>query len=217
MLGELPKTIVVATRNPGKMREIEACLSGLPVELVPLVQVAPGLRVPEEGETFADNAREKAQATAAATGEYAMADDSGLEVEALGGLPGVRSSRFAGPGATDEERIAELLALMRGVPPDRRQSRFVCVVALASPEGEVWTWEGTCEGEIAQAPRGTGGFGYDPVFLVPELGKTMAELPPEEKNALSHRGRALRRMREALEGCATSGAAECDETCLPGI
>lgn len=202
MLGLLPRTIVVASRNPGKLREIEACLKGLPIELVPVRDAAPDLRLVEEGETFADNARHKARVTAAATGRYALADDSGLEVEALDGLPGVRSSRFAGPEATDEERIGKLLALMKHTPSHRRQARFVCVVALAAPQGDVGTWEGTCEGQIAAEPRGTGGFGYDPVFLLPHLGQTMAELPPDQKNALSHRGRALRRLRRALQDLA---------------
>jgi len=199
MLGKLPKAIVVASRNPGKIREIKACLEGLPVTLVPLEEAAPGLSFAEQAGSFAGNATHKAQVTAAASGQYALADDSGLEVEALGGLPGVRSSRFAGPEATDEERIGKLLALLKDTPDDRRRARYVCVVALASPQGEVWTWEGTCEGEIGLVPRGSGGFGYDPVFLLPELGKTMAELPLAQKNALSHRGQALRRMREALE------------------
>lgn len=194
------RKLVVATRNQKKLRELAALLADLPVEVVGLDRFPGTPEVEETGTTFAENARLKALAAARSTGQWAVADDSGLEVDALDGRPGVRSARFAGPGATDEANNALLLQLLRDVPPERRRGRFRCAIAIASPTGETWVDEGVCEGVIAEAPRGEGGFGYDPLFIVPELGRTFAELPAEEKNRISHRARALRLTRERLVG-----------------
>lgn len=183
--------LVVATRNPGKVREIQAILADLPLEILSLADFPDLPDVAETGDTFEENAALKARAICQATGLLTLADDSGLEVDALGGAPGVYSSRFAGPTATDADRNTILLQKLRGVPPPQRTARFVAAVAIASPEGWVHTTRATCEGQIALAPRGQHGFGYDPVFLLPDRGVTMAELPPEEKNQISHRARAL--------------------------
>ena len=186
--------LVIATRNLGKVREIGDILRQAGVEAT-LRSLAdrPGVELPPEtGDTFTANAIAKAQAAARATGQVALADDSGIEVEALGGAPGVMSNRFAGEGAPDQAKYEKLLGLLQGVEETRREARFRCVVAVASPDGEVRTVEGTCEGRIAEAPRGGGGFGYDPVFVPAGLDRTMAELTAEEKNRLSHRGRAVR-------------------------
>ena len=154
--------------------------------------------VEETGSTFLENALLKARAVAAATGCLALADDSGLEVDALNGAPGVRSARFAGPGADDAERNRRLLQMLQGVPPERRTARYVAAIAIADPAGEARTTAATCEGAIAPSPRGEGGFGYDPIFLLPDRGLTMAEISPEEKNRISHRGRALQQARGIL-------------------
>lgn len=180
------------------MREIRELLAGLDVQVLPLGRLAPTPRVVETGATFAENARQKAYAIARATGELALADDSGLEVDALGGEPGVRSARWAGEGADDAQLVAKLLRELADVPDDRRAARFVCALSLCAPEGEIGRWEGRVEGVITREPRGTGGFGYDPVFLYPEDGRTFAEMPPERKHAVSHRGRALRAFRADL-------------------
>ena len=187
---------MVATANPGKLREVRALLEGLNVEVFPAPPEA--LAGIEETETtFAENALIKAHAVAERTGHIALADDSGLEVDALDGAPGVLSSRFA---PTDEERNRKLLNLLKNVPDERRTARFRCAVAVVTPDGASEIHEGTCEGLIACAPRGSNGFGYDPLFLVPHLGRTFAEISSEEKNALSHRGKALRSAKEALQG-----------------
>lgn len=182
---------MVASRNRHKLVELEQLLAGVPVEVRALGDYPGSPEVVEDGDTFRDNAVKKAREAAAFTGEWALADDSGLEVDALGGEPGVRSARFAGEPTDDARNNAKLLSLLRGVSPGRRTARFRSVVALAGPDGELETVEGTVEGRIIEAPRGTGGFGYDPLFLLPDLGRTMAELSPEEKNAVSHRGRAM--------------------------
>jgi XTP/dITP diphosphohydrolase len=167
----------------------------------------PGLALPAEGEaSYAANALAKARAVAAATGLPTLADDSGLEVDALGGRPGVRSARYGGPGLTDAERCRRLLDELAGVPPERRTARFRAVIALVDPaRGREATVEGVAEGRILEAPRGAGGFGYDPVFSYPPLGATFAELPPEVKNRVSHRGQALARARGVLEGWRAAG------------
>jgi XTP/dITP diphosphohydrolase len=152
----------------------------------------------ETADSFAGNAAIKALAAANHTGELAIADDSGLVVDALGGAPGVYSSRFAGEGATDEERNAKVLDLMKDVPDDKRTARFVAVAAVAEPGRLIGTAEGAIEGTITREPRGTNGFGYDPIFYIPELGRTMAELSPEEKNEISHRGKAFRAAKAIL-------------------
>jgi len=207
--------VVVATRNRGKLREMRAFLDELGLEARGLDAFPEVPEVEEDGATFAANALKKARTVAAATGLPALADDSGLEVDALGGRPGVYSARFAGPGASDEANNAKLLAAMAGVPPGRRTARYRAVVALVVPPADGrpgWeeTREATCEGEVLTAPRGTGGFGYDPLFYVPELGKTFAELTPEERQAVSHRFRALRALRPALERLLAPAAGDRD-------
>ena len=198
-LPPLPRiTLVVATGNPGKFNEIAALLQGLEVLLLPLDRIEPIEVPPEGGESFQENACCKARAVAKASGHLALADDSGLEVDALGGRPGVLSARFGGPQATDADRNALLLEMLRGIPPDRRTARFRCVVAIAKPGGRLRVAEGICEGRIAAAPRGTRGFGYDPIFEVPSLGQTFAEFSPEVKNRLSHRAQAMARARGIL-------------------
>jgi len=191
-------SLLVGTQNPGKQREYRELLAGAPVVWVGPEEVGlAALEVEENGATFEENARHKALAYARASGLPALADDSGLEVDALDGEPGVYSARYAGPGATDEDRYRKLLEVMASVPDDRRTARFVCVVALALPGGEVYVARGTVEGRIGHGPRGSGGFGYDPVFVLPD-GRHMAELPAEEKNAISHRGRALHALKPTL-------------------
>jgi len=194
-------TLVIATGNPGKFNEMATLLTGVDALLVPLDRAGPIPPMPPEGgESFQENAFRKAEAVARASGHLALADDSGLEVDALGGQPGVLSARFGGPQATDAERNVRLLELLRGIPPDRRTARFRCVVAVADPRGAVQLAEGVCEGRIAFESRGLRGFGYDPVFEVPSLGKTFAELDPEVKNRLSHRAQAMAKARAILEG-----------------
>jgi XTP/dITP diphosphohydrolase len=196
-------TLVMATRNPGKVRELRDLLQDLGVELLSLVDFPALPEVPETGATFADNAALKAQEVARLTGWAALADDSGLEVEALGGRPGVFSARYAQdrtapdlPGDADNWR--KLLDEMQAVPWERRQARFVCEIVLALPDGRRWRAHGECGGVIALEPRGKQGFGYDPVFWVPEYGRTMAELGPQVKNRISHRARALAALKELL-------------------
>ena len=194
--------LLIATNNPGKVREYEELLETLPaaVEITYPAQQGLALEVEESGETFEENARLKALAFAQASGLLTLADDSGLEVDALDGAPGVRSARYAGPDANDVDRYRKLLGALAGVPADRRSARFRCVVALAQPDGTIHTADGTCEGEIGHEPRGTHGFGYDPVFVVDGYGdRTMAELAAEIKNRISHRGRALAAIRPRLE------------------
>ncbi len=179
--------LLVATRNAGKLREVRARVRGL--EVVSLDEVPPQPEVEETEDTLEGNARLKALAAARGTGLWTVADDSGLFVDALGGAPGVRSARYA-PG-TDADRVQALLRAMERVPDGERGAAFHCVLALASPAGEVRLARGECRGEILRVTRGTNGFGYDPVFLLPELGRTMAELTLEEKGRISHRARAL--------------------------
>jgi XTP/dITP diphosphohydrolase len=185
--------LVLATDNPGKLRELSTLLPPRAIQVLP--QSAFGLRSAEEtGATFVDNALLKARHAARATGLPAIADDSGLEVDALDGRPGVHSARYAGPQAGDEQNNARLLEELRDIPPERRTARYRCVLAMVrSPDDSTpVVCEGVWEGRIGQAPRGQGGFGYDPLFEVDSSGRTAAELPPEEKNRLSHRGQALR-------------------------
>jgi len=192
------RRIVVATTNPGKLREIEAILAPLRWEVVP-VSAYPGLpEIAEDGASFEENALKKARLTAAFTNEVALADDSGLEVDYLDGAPGVYSARFAGEPKDDAANNIKLLRLLEGVPWERRTARFRCVVAVATPGGRTATAEGACEGYILLEPRGAGGFGYDPLFYFPEHQKTFAELPPEVKNRVSHRARALAKIKDVL-------------------
>jgi XTP/dITP diphosphohydrolase len=193
------KRLLLATNNPGKAAEYRALLEGCGWELVTPRDLALDLEVEEPGGDYAENATIKAEAFAKASGLVALADDSGIEVEALGGAPGPLSARFGGD-ISDAQRAALLLERLKGLPPERRSALFRCLIAVARPEGEVSLFEGQCEGWVAEEPRGESGFGYDPVFLLPERGLTLAELPPEEKNAVSHRGRAARQARALLEG-----------------
>ena len=189
--GERPmRTIVLATTNPGKVREFRALLAGLQVRVAGLDEV--GLAAPQEtGTTFAENAALKARHAAEGSGLLAVADDSGLEVDALGGAPGVYSARWAGEGADDEANRRRLIRELAVVPDGARGARFRCAIAIAVPGGATEIVEGECEGKVVTEPRGGGGFGYDPLFLLPERGQTMAELAPAEKNAISHRARAF--------------------------
>jgi XTP/dITP diphosphohydrolase len=184
--------LVLATRNPGKVREISAIYDHLGIAWLSLIDIPEVGNVAEEGATYAENAAAKARVVAVAAGLPALADDSGVEIDALGGAPGVRSARFLGERATDAERNARILQELDNVPDPRRTARYVAAVALALPDGSVRTFEGACEGSIARSPRGTGGFGYDPIFLAAGETRTMAEVPAEVKNRISHRARALR-------------------------
>lgn len=196
-----PLKVVVATRNKGKLREIVPLLSGVPLELVTIDALAPQAELREDGVTFEENALAKARQAAAATGLPAIADDSGLEVDALDGAPGVWSARYAGPGADDAANNAKLLTALRDVPAGGRGARFRCVAVFVDPaRGLEIVRDGSCAGEILTAPRGSDGFGYDPLFLVPAIGRTMAELPLDEKNRLSHRAAAFRALGAALAG-----------------
>jgi XTP/dITP diphosphohydrolase len=182
--------LLVATHNPGKVSEYREILAALPLELTYLDSEGISLEVDETADTFAGNAVLKATTYARLSGLLTWADDSGLEVDALGGEPGVYSARYAGPGANDAGRYRKLLDALAGVAWERRTARFRCVVALATPAGDVRTAEGVCEGIIAFGPTGDNGFGYDPVFYFVERGLTMAQLPAEVKNQISHRARA---------------------------
>jgi XTP/dITP diphosphohydrolase len=197
------KKILVATTNPGKIAEIRAMLGG-DVEWVGLADFPNINEIKEDGETFAENARKKALGYAKQTNLWTMADDSGLVVDALGKQPGVKSSRFS--GAKDKDRtlidhknMAKVLSLLEGVPREKRTARFVCHLCLASPEKILIETEGRLEGFIAEKEIGKNGFGYDPIFFVPQLGKTVAQLSREEKNAISHRGNAIRKLRPQLD------------------
>jgi len=183
--------VVLATKNAGKAKEIGRMLEGSGVEIISLEGFPEVELPPETGKTMKENALLKARAAAGATGLPALADDSGLEVDFLGGAPGVYSARYSGEKATDEENWKKLLRELEGVPAERRAARFRCAIALVGFDADEHLFEGVFEGLIAEAPRGTGGFGYDPVFFVPEAGRTAAELAPDEKNRISHRARAL--------------------------
>ncbi|MCY3712080.1 MAG: XTP/dITP diphosphatase [Gemmatimonadetes bacterium] len=193
-------TLVLATRNPGKISEIKALLSG--VRVVPAASFA-GCPEPEEtGRTFEENALIKARAVSRYTGRTALADDSGLEVDALDGAPGVRSARYAGTDATDQDNIRRLLDALDGISDADRTARFRCVVAVVVPDGRSWTAEGACEGRILQATRGDAGFGYDPLFVPACYESTFAELDAGVKNRISHRAQALGRITDVLKGLA---------------
>ena len=193
--------LLLASANQGKLRELRTILDGLPVELVGLTEAGLGdpPEVEETGETFLENALLKGRAYATWSGLAAVADDSGLEVDALGGAPGVRSARYAGPGASDQANLDKLLAALRGVPPDRRTARFRCAAVLVDPAAGEWHAEAAWDGTILDAPRGSGGFGYDPVFLPDGWELTSAEVDQPTKDAVSHRGQAFRALRPAIE------------------
>jgi XTP/dITP diphosphohydrolase len=195
---DAPKEVVIATRNLGKLREMEAILDPLSLKLLSLKDFPEIPEVVEDGTTFAENAGKKARTIARLTGRFAIADDSGLCVDALQGRPGIFSSRFAGEEASDRERYQKLLDEMTGVPEGQRGAEFICVMAIVSPEGEMQTVEGKCRGRITFSPQGKHGFGFDPIFFVPEFGKTMAELEPEAKNQISHRAQALKKLKLIL-------------------
>lgn len=191
------ETILIATQNRHKAEEIAELLVGLDVRVLTLADVAPELDIPETGDTFMENARQKAETAARLTGLLTLADDSGLDVDALGGEPGVHSKRFAD---TDRERIDKLLGLLADVPGGLRSARFHCAVVIADPQAILAEIEETVEGFITREPHGAGGFGYDPIFLPVGTTCTMAELGMEEKNAISHRGKAFRHAAEFLLG-----------------
>jgi XTP/dITP diphosphohydrolase len=191
--------LLVATRNPGKVKEYRDLLADLPVEITWLEAEGITLEVEETGTSFEENALLKASTYARVSGLLTWADDSGLEVDALGGWPGVASARHAGLDATDAERTQILLRRLQGVPYERRGAVFRCVVALATPEGQSWTASGASSGVIIESPLGEGGFGYDPVFYIPQYERTYAQLDPAEKNDLSHRGRATRKAKILLK------------------
>jgi XTP/dITP diphosphohydrolase len=198
MLKQAPKRLVVATANMGKLREFRSLLAGLPYELSGLAELGIGSPA-ETGSSFLENAMLKARHAAALSGFAAVADDSGIEVDALGGAPGIHSARYAGADASASANNAKLMSALEGVPLDARRARYRCALVLIEAKDTApMVAEAAWEGFILDAPRGLGGFGYDPYFWLPELDKTAAELSSEEKNRLSHRGKAMRALREAL-------------------
>ncbi len=194
----MTEKLLLATSNKGKILEYQSLLQNLPYEVVTPVEQGIDIEVDEGGTSLEENARIKATAYAAAGQLLALADDSGLEVDALGGAPGPLSARYAGEDASDSERIAYLLSRLEDIPWEKRKARFRCVIAIATPDGNTELCSGECPGLIAFAPRGEHGFGYDPVFYLPEPDKTMAELPLEVKNQISHRGKAARKAYQVL-------------------
>jgi XTP/dITP diphosphohydrolase len=194
----LRRKLLLATNNQAKVREYRSLLQNLPYELVTLAEQGITTIVSEVGESLEENARLKATVLAVESQLLALADDSGLEVDALGGEPGRLSARYAGENASDKDRVDYLLLRLKDVPGERRSARFRCVIAIAIPDGEVEFCSGECQGFITFEPRGEQGFGYDPVFYFPELDKTMAELPLEIKNQVSHRGQAARKAYQLL-------------------
>ncbi len=199
--------LLIATRNQGKVREYRELLRGIPFQCTSLDEVGVKEDVEETGATFHENACIKARAYSDLAGLLTLADDSGLEVDALDGRPGVESARYGGPGLTDEGRVALLLDRIKDVPWEDRTARFRCVIAVLRPSGPVETVDGLVEGFIQYEPHGANGFGYDPIFFVPNLGRTMAELPLDEKNAISHRSRAAEKAVTLLESLVNQGVA----------
>lgn len=189
----MARRLLLATRNQHKKQELAAMMEGLDIEILTLDEVPELPEVVEDGETFSENAKKKALSTARASGCVCLADDSGLEVKALKGQPGVYSARFAGPQADDRMNNEKLVALIRGIDPTQRTARFVCVIAIADPQGNVQVVEGECPGSITPDARGDAGFGYDPLFIPDGYQQTFAELASEEKNRISHRGKALKK------------------------
>jgi len=193
--------ILVGTTNAGKLREVTTVLSNLPLQFISLARFTTWPKVVEDGKSFEENALKKARTLADFSGYVTLADDSGLEVSVLGGAPGILSARYSGEEGNDEKNNELLLRELAGVPQDKRDARFVCVIALCVPQalgGREWLFRGECEGRIAFAPKGERGFGYDPLFLYSAMGLTFAELDPETKNQVSHRGKALRKLKEEL-------------------
>ena len=189
--------LVIATGNPGKITEIQELLTGFPIETKSLADFGPIPEVAEDGETFDENAYKKASFTAKILGIPALADDSGLMVEALGGAPGVLSARYAGENATDAQRVAKLLKEMKD--QTHRKAAFECVISIAVPSGPALTYEARCEGLIAEQPTGQSGFGYDPLFFYPPLNKTFGQMTIAEKSQVSHRGKALKELKQELD------------------
>ncbi|MBN1586964.1 MAG: XTP/dITP diphosphatase [Candidatus Omnitrophica bacterium] len=192
------KELLIATQNRHKVQEIMDLLQGLEIRISSLADYPDVPEIMEDGKTFEENAYKKAFEAAKWRGCWALADDSGLEVDALGGEPGVHSARYSGAGATDGSNNQKLLRDLEGVPEESRTARYVCCLALVSPEGGKEDVRQTCEGRIALAPRGDGGFGYDPLFYYPEFGRTFGEVSLEDKQKVSHRGKAIRRMAEII-------------------
>ena len=192
-----PIILVIATRNKGKTLEIKALLKGFPVEIKNLDDFGPIPHLEEDGDTFEENAYKKASFAARILGLPALADDSGLTVEALDGAPGIHSARYAGENATDEQRYLQLLDEMEG--KSNRKAAFECVISIAVPTGPALTYEARCEGLITTEPAGSNGFGYDPVFFYPPYNKTFAQITIEEKNRISHRGKALAELRSEFD------------------
>jgi XTP/dITP diphosphohydrolase len=199
--------LLLATKNPAKVREYSRLLEGIPYEIVTLADKGIYQTVNETGKTLEENAVLKAKSYACQGNLLTLADDSGLEVDVLGGEPGALSARFAGEGASDDERIDYLLEKLTGIPFEERTARFRCLIAIASPQGEVKLCQGECWGIIAFEPKGENGFGYDPIFYLSQLGKTMAELTMDEKSEVSHRGQAAREARHILERRVAGNAA----------
>jgi len=193
--------LLVATTNPGKLVEVEAILKDFPVQVVSRTSLSIWPEIVEDGKSFEENARKKARTLADLSDYVTLADDSGLEVSYLGGAPGVYSARYGGEEGNDNKNNELVLRKLDGVPEEKREARFVCVIALCVPRalgGKDWLFRGECEGRIAFAPKGERGFGYDPLFVYPPMGLTFAELDPETKNQVSHRGKALRKLKEEL-------------------
>lgn len=190
--------LLLATNNAGKVREFRTLLQGIPFELVTPKEIGINIEVEETGNSYRENASLKARALAKASGLLALADDSGIEVDALNGEPGLHSARYAGENATDTERVNFLLNKIKDIPQAKRTAHYYCVIAIANPDGEVTFVDGECKGIITFQPVGEKGFGYDPIFFFPELGKTMAELTPEVKNQISHRGKAAQKAIDIL-------------------
>lgn len=193
------RKLIVASKNKGKLNEISEILKTFPYTVISMEEAGFTNEIEESGLTFEENALIKANAIHTITGEMVMADDSGLEVDFLNGAPGIYSARFAGENATDEDKNNKLLAMLENVPFEKRTARFVCVIAIVMEDGSNFTVRGTCEGYIGEKAIGENGFGYDPLFFVKEFNKTTAQMPPEEKHRISHRGRALKAMTERLK------------------
>ena len=197
--------LVLASNNKGKVRELRDILVDQPLLLVTPSEIGISLDINEDGATYEENARLKALAMATKSNMVALADDSGLEVDALGGEPGLHSARYAGKDASDIDRVTLLLKKLEGVPFEKRTAKFRCVIVIATPDGRTGACEGTCSGVISFEPRGSQGFGYDPVFYFPDLGMTMAELPSDIKNQVSHRGKAARQVPFLLKKLGITG------------
>lgn len=194
----MTRRLLIATRNKHKLQEIQRILYDFPVQPISLDDISLLPEVLEDGESFAENAVKKARENARLSGELTLADDSGLMVDALQGAPGVYSARYSGMDASDESNNQKLLQELKNVPPQERGAQFICVIAAADPQGKVRTVEGICQGRITYQPSGNGGFGYDPLFIPEGYSCTFAELIPAEKNAISHRGRALQQIQTLL-------------------